>query len=78
MICSLTFNGFFYTYEQKIFNEYHIEPIQMVGLEGVFGICYCLIFIPILTFVPCPFQDKSCVFSQSGGKFIERPERYFS
>lgn len=48
MITSLTFNGFFYSYEQKLFNSnYHIEPIQMVGIEGVFGIIYCLIFIPI-------------------------------
>ena len=77
MITSLTFNGFFYSYEQKLFNNYHIEPIQMVGIEGVFGIIYCLIFIPILTFIPCPFQDSSCVFNTAGAKFMERPEMFF-
>lgn len=74
----MVFNGFFYAYEQKLFDTYHIEPMQMVGLEGAFGICYCLIFIPILTFIPCPFQDSSCVFSKSGSKFIERPEMFFN
>jgi hypothetical protein len=49
----------------------------MVGIEGVFGIIYCLIFIPILTFIPCPFQNRSCVFSSVGDKFLERPEMFF-
>lgn len=49
----------------------------MVGLEGLFGIMYCIVAIPVLTFVPCPFQDSSCVFASSGEKFIERPEMFF-
>jgi hypothetical protein len=66
MVLSLTFNGFFYSYEQKLFSIYHIEPVQMVGIEGVFGILICLVVIPIITFIPCPFRDESCVFAASG------------
>lgn len=77
MVLSLTFNGFFYSYEQKLFSTYHIEPVQMVGIEGLFGILLCLVMIPIVTFIPCPFRDESCVFAGTGEKFIERPEEFF-
>jgi UAA transporter family len=40
--------------EEYIFNHYQsVHPMQLVGYEGLSGVCYYLIILPILQFVPC-------------------------
>jgi len=55
IICSLLFNGFFFVFEQKLLNKYHLEPLQIVGYEGLFGLTMYAFLLPILTFIPCSF-----------------------
>jgi len=38
MIFSLTFNEFLYAYEQFLHRKHTINPMQMVGCEGCFGL----------------------------------------
>ena len=65
MLISLVCNGYFYAYEEKLFRLYpNIQPTQMVGYEGLYGLPVCLIFILILSLVPCS-HPKYCVYSNS-------------
>lgn len=73
IILSLFTNSFLFVFEQKLLHKYHLEPIQVVGYEGMFGLMYCLIVLPILTFIPCSFGPEACVFNESGMPFMERP-----
>lgn len=70
MIASLIANGFFYSFEQKIFKKYYASALFMVGMEGIFGMGISALAIAGLTFVPCHFADKSCVFSADGHPYI--------
>lgn len=45
----------------------------MVGFEGIFGIIIILIITTILSFIPCNFGEKTCVFNQKNEAFIELP-----
>ena len=65
-------------FEQKLLSKYHLEPLQVVGYEGMFGLAIELVLLPILTFIPCGFGVEACVFSYRGMPFLERPERYFA
>jgi len=55
VIASLLFNGFYFVFEQKLLSKYHLEPLEVVGWEGVFGLSIYAVMLPIFTFLPCPF-----------------------
>jgi hypothetical protein len=55
LIISLFLNGFQFAYEEGIFEQYHIEPVKMVGIEGLFGLSVNIAMIAVFTFVPCSF-----------------------
>ena len=78
LIASLFFNGFQFVFEQRLFNKYHIQPLQMVGIEGCFGVTYCLIIITLLSFIPCSFSVDACAVNASGQYFMQSPSQYFS
>jgi hypothetical protein len=48
-------NGFYFSYEQKLMNNYYLPPSLLVGMEGVFGMVFSGVTISILTFIPCHF-----------------------
>lgn len=69
------FTGFYYSYEQKLMAEHDIDPMHLTGVEGVFNLLYCGIFLLVVSFVPCPFSNESlCVFSEDGSAHMERPD----
>lgn len=55
MIVSLIANGFFYSFEQRIFKKYYASALFMVGMEGIYGMIISALVITGLTFVPCHF-----------------------
>lgn len=65
-------------FEQKLLHKYHLEPLQVVGYEGMFGLAIELVVLPIITFIPCGFGVEACVLNYRGMPFLERPERYFA
>lgn len=70
MLTSLVFNGFLYAYEQKLLKCHTIHPLEMVGFEGLFGMCILTVVLTILSFVPCDFGVKGCVFDPSDNAFM--------
>jgi len=70
LIASFFANGFQFVFEEKILSKYHIDPLQMVGFEGMFGLAIELVLIIIMTFVPCSFGIDACVFTQEGMPFL--------
>ena len=77
LIASLFTNGFQFVFEEKLLLKYHIEPLQMVGYEGIFGLTAQLILLLIMSFVPCSFGVDACVINSAGMPFIENPSNYF-
>ena len=77
LIGSLFLNGFQFTYEQTLFDRYHIDPLQLVGLEGLFAFTALGLIITVLNFVPCSFGEDACAYSESGEPFIEQTVGYF-
>jgi hypothetical protein len=78
MLISLIFNGFFYAYEQFLFKKHSINPMQMVGFEGIFGMTIILVIVTILSFIPCHFGDKTCVFDNKDQAYIELPSVFLT
>lgn len=73
MLISLIFNGFFYAYEQFLLKKHSINPMEMVGYEGVFGIIIILVVTTILSFIPCNFGENACVYNDKNEPYIELP-----
>jgi hypothetical protein len=61
-----------------LLTKYHLDPLEVVGYEGLFGLCGYLVLLPIITFIPCSFGAEACVFTEQGFPFLERPFAYFS
>lgn len=78
IIASLFFNGFFFVFEQKLLSKYHLNPLEVVGYEGAFGLSMYIILLPIISFIPCAFGVDACVFNYEGFPFLEKPSQYVS
>jgi hypothetical protein len=39
--------------EEKLFGDMEIHPLQAMGIEGTFGMCYSGLAILVLNFIPC-------------------------
>jgi len=73
MLISLVFSGFFLAYEQYLLTKHTINPMQMVGYEGVFGMIITFSLSIMLSFIPCNFGDDNCVYNSKNESFIELP-----
>ena len=71
IILSLFTQGLFFTLEQKFLNKYYLEPLEVVGYEGLFGFLTYIFIVLGLCYTPCPFGQDACVFSVQGRPFIE-------
>ena len=63
LIASLFANGFQFTYEQTLFDRYHIDPLQLIGYEGIFALSTVSVIIVILNYIPCSFGIDACAIS---------------
>lgn len=78
IILSLICDGFQFTYEQTLFTNYHVDPLLMVGYEGVVGFITQSLIITCLSFIPCSFEVNACAYDSQGRAFIESPLSYFN
>jgi hypothetical protein len=62
MLISLVFNGFLYAYEQLLLKRHTINPIEMVGFEGLFGLFIITFLAMMFSLIPCDFGEKGCVY----------------
>eukprot|EP01017_Pseudomicrothorax_dubius_P021499 TRINITY_DN2315_c0_g1_i4.p1 TRINITY_DN2315_c0_g1~~TRINITY_DN2315_c0_g1_i4.p1 ORF type:complete len:379 (-),score=121.78 TRINITY_DN2315_c0_g1_i4:172-1308(-) len=54
LLSSLLTNGIMFVSEEKLFTKFYIEPLNMVGYEGIWGMLIVgLIFIPIASNIKC-------------------------
>ena len=77
LIGSLFLNGVQFTYEQILFERYHIDPLMLVGIEGCFAFTTLGLIIIVLNFVPCSFGESACAYSENGYPYIEQTVGYF-
>ena len=71
ILISLIFNGFMYVSEEKLLDKYYIEPFEIVGWEGAWGCLLFVIAIPILNFIPCPYNPSGYDDDLCAGGHIE-------
>jgi len=50
--------------------KYGIDPLWMLGVQSFISLAMCGIIIPIMGYIPCPFQDSACVTNSDGEKVI--------
>lgn len=55
MLVSLVISGFQFAYEGRLFKNYYIEPILMVGMEGLYGLVLSWCISVGFMFIPCSF-----------------------
>lgn len=48
LVISQLFSGGLYIAEEKILGDYYLDPLYIVGWEGVWGVLYYVILLPIL------------------------------
>jgi drug/metabolite transporter (DMT)-like permease len=47
LLISQLFSGGLYIVEEKLLGDYYLDPLKVVGLEGLWGFIMCLIILPI-------------------------------
>ena len=57
LICSQLFTGVMFITEEKLLSDYYLEPFQIVGTEGMWGLTYYVVLLPIFQYVHCSFTD---------------------
>lgn len=68
VIISLFTNGVFFVSEELLFKKFHLHPFQVVGTEGIWGLCIYAIVLPILTYAHCPVDflgKEACVYQNN-------------
>ena len=53
MIGSILIQGCQYIIEEKLLGSYYLNPMKVVGWEGITGLTLFSILLPILQFIPC-------------------------
>ena len=72
ILLSQVFLAWVYTLEELFVSFIIIDPLQVVGIEGLCGFGYSLILLPILYFIPCHLdfcikgrvEDSTLAFEQ--------------
>ena len=57
LILSQFFSGGIFVSEQFLMKKCKTDPFQVVGVEGLSGVFYYLLLLPILNFIPCHDRD---------------------
>ena len=50
---SQLFAGTMFVVEKKLLGNYYLDPFKIVGSEGMWGVLYFLIALPIMQLVTC-------------------------
>lgn len=77
LICAQFFQAGNFTYEENLLDDFEIEPLLAVGVEGVTGVLvFSVLLLPVLYLIPCN-ANHIC----SGGRVEDTPaalEQLFS
>ena len=53
------FTGALFITEEKFLGDYYLDPMKVVGLEGMWGLMYYMTVLPIMQGIKCD-GDKLC------------------
>lgn len=56
LIVSQCFTGTMFIVEEKLLSDYYLEPFQIVGTEGMWGLVCYIMLLPIMQLVQCGSQ----------------------
>ncbi len=74
VILALFFVAIQYTIQEKILMDYEINPLKIVGLEGMWGLMLYSLFMPLLLFFRCdnyPWRTYICTSNERNEWRIE-------
>ena len=64
LVLSQVFTGCLFIVEEKLLKDYYLDPLYVIGLEGMWGCCYYAILLPI-------FQNVNCTGALCHGGKLE-------
>lgn len=53
VIIAQLFAGTQFIVEEKLLGDYYLDPLKVVGLEGMWGFLVYCILLPIMQHIPC-------------------------
>jgi len=53
IIIAQCFAGAQFITEEKILGNYYLDPLYIVGAEGMWGLCYYIFLLPIMQKIHC-------------------------
>mmetsp|Transcript_32670 Transcript_32670/g.31886 ORF Transcript_32670/g.31886 Transcript_32670/m.31886 type:complete len:330 (+) Transcript_32670:384-1373(+) len=53
IIISQIFVGIQFITEEKLFGDYYLDPLKVVGLEGMWGVIYWIVLLPCFQLITC-------------------------
>lgn len=58
------FSGGLYIVEEKLLGDYYLDPLKVVGLEGLWGFILMVIILPILQTTNCEEAGPLCYYKK--------------
>lgn len=57
LLIAQLFTGGQFVIEEKFLSDSKMHPLQVVGIEGLSGLCYYIVILPVLNWIPCDDED---------------------
>lgn len=78
LLVAQLFSGGLFIVEEKLLGDYYLDPLKVVGLEGMWGIIFWCILLPIFQAIHCtgelcPYgslEDTMRAFSDYGDNYV--------
>lgn len=64
LILSVIFAGMLMVSEEKLLTKFYAHPLQVVGLEGTFGLLIFMVLLAIFYYIPCTPTGSFCVYGR--------------
>lgn len=65
------FTGIQFISEEKILGDYYLDPFQIVGSEGMWGLAFYVLLLPIMQYIKCGSPGASGLGSLCDYGFLE-------
>lgn len=65
LLFSQLFAGTMFIVEEKLLGKYYLDPFLIVGTEGMWGVSYYMVLLPIMQYITCSGTDglnKLCAY----------------
>jgi hypothetical protein len=62
ILLAQVFAGCLLIVEEKLLGQYYLDPLKVVGFEGLWGVMMWCILLPILQVIPCNKNADTCPY----------------